>query len=96
MQTWVQNESRWERREPNPSQRYDTTLLSSLAAIAGSIVHGNPHVDETHTISHSGGPQFMLMNLVNENGDESKHWQMVQIAKSYNVRTEPWIAVGDP
>jgi len=28
----------------------------------------------------------MLMNLLDENGDVSKHWELVPLANSYNVR----------
>ena len=31
------------------------------------------------------GPRFMILNLMDDTGDESKHWQMVPVAKSYNV-----------
>jgi len=35
----------------------------------------------------------MLMNLLDENGDVSKHWELVPLANSYNVRAlGHWIA----
>jgi len=36
--------------------------------------------------STAPGPYFMFMNFIDNDGDESKHWEIVPRARSYNVR----------
>jgi len=66
-----------------PTQGGSVSLVLSAYYRHGSIRNWHLCVGVAQSI---GGRPFMLMNLLNENGDISKHWELVPLANSYNVR----------
>jgi len=73
---------------------FQVDILSIIAFAPIDRSYWSFYIDVVELDSETRGPRFMLLNLLQDNGDTSKHWQLVPSANSYNVRMPNLLVFG--
>jgi len=66
------------------------TLTMRITVVQAVIIHRSYILkgDGGQANSDHEGPHFMLITLFEDSGRESKHWEIVPVATSYNVSND--------
>jgi len=70
-----------------PHQQQVCYTLTMRIMVHAVIIHRS-YILKGQANSDHEGPQFMLITLFEDSGYNSKHWEIVPIATSYNVSND--------